>query len=1193
MKRTILIILICLSASLLLPGVSLAASDQYIGDTAIYGGSPAVLQPNVLIIIDTSGSMSGEVPAGAGDNSFSSAMTYTAVRKCRDANNDREYCRADAVYDGNYDVVNDSVNNIVADCGGATPKATLINFGVYTGPNLKSSGTGCRNSNTRTYYTGNYINWLEGVQGATEQKIIIAKRVIKNLLATTNNVRFGLMRYDAGGFGNGGQFSSTSFLGSTYITTVKGMDDVYSGTSPTTNRYALMAAVDSLSLNGITPLGESLFEAMRYFKGQESAFGHTVGETGSPPKYVSPIQAGCQKNYVIVVTDGMANADDDSDLRTICANGDCDGDGKEPTDLDHVLDDVAKYLYDSDLSSSYTGTQNVTTFAIGFGFGNGTPSADETAADALLTRTTDGSHGHGQYFKAGGEQALANALTSVMAEVNSVNTSFVAPVVPVSPDNRTFSGNRIYMGFFKPLAPPSKFWSGNLKKYGLDADNNILDATGTYATYVCSACSSTTRPWYDTRDNALFPLTATNGSFRTNARSYWSTSIDSGEVEVGGVGDLLQSRTTTRQIFTYFGNSNLTDVSNSLISTNPSCTPGAFGLATATDVDNLINMLNGIDAYDWNGNNDKTEKRDWVLGDVLHSKPQIVSYQTFSVDTQETTCSANKSYVYVGTNDGMLHAFKDCDGSEAWAFVPPDLLPFLQYLGPTGSAHTYYVDASPSLYVYNQSRTGNIDAATDKVVLLVSLRRGGGLDNAPTQGFLYALDVTDPTAPVFLWRKSNAELPGLAETWSEPSFGKIKIGSDIKIVAFIGGGYDNCYEDVRYGNTQYYPSAASTCESPLVTSDSLVTTSTGSVTAASLTNPKGRALHVVDIATVNATTGVQTLSSTGSVETTFTGMEYSIAGKPKIIDRSFDGYDDTVYAGDLGGNIWRFNIVSTNKSNWAATKIFSANPGYAANAGSTTVTQESPAKNGRKILYDPATLILEDQTVRVIFGTGDREHPLNTAVTDRIYTLIDRGQTAAKNESNLVDLTHNDLQEANTTDASTVLNTLNALSSSSNYGWYIRLDQNAGEKVLSPAVVVSGTRPDGSSTYSEWLTTWSPDSSVTSTDPCNTSNLGTSRLYVVDYQNGMALYNFDTTNDSGVGNTNTYSRTGDTNLRRSDRSKAIGSGIASGGVVVTAQDGSTSVLVSSGGNITINDAGTHTPAQGSYWRQKVERINTE
>ena len=99
------------------------------------------------------------------------------------------------------------------------------------------------------------------------------------------------------------------------------------------------------------------------------------------------------------------------------------------------------------------------------------------ADDELVRRAADGSHGRGSYYNIYNANELANALTKVLANiVLEANTAFVAPVVPSSPENRTESGQRVYLGFFKPIT--QKPWYGNLKKYGIGSDNSIVDVNG-------------------------------------------------------------------------------------------------------------------------------------------------------------------------------------------------------------------------------------------------------------------------------------------------------------------------------------------------------------------------------------------------------------------------------------------------------------------------------------------------------------------------------------------------------------------------------------------------------------------------------------------------------------------------------------------------------------------------------------------
>src|SRR5207247_5419807 len=123
-------------------------------------------------------------------------------------------------------------------------------------------------------------------------------------------------------------------------------------------------------------------------------------------------------------------------------------------------------------------------------------------------------------------------------------------------------------------------------------------------------------------------------------------------------------------------------------------------------------------------------------------------------------------------NDGMLHAFRESDGAELWAFIPPDLLDNLHTMVSKAGDHLFYVDASP---IAVDIKVGS----TWKTIVVFGLRRGGN--------YYYALDITDTTNPQWMWSFTDSKM---GETWSEPAIGKVNIGGTAKYAAFVGGGYD-------------------------------------------------------------------------------------------------------------------------------------------------------------------------------------------------------------------------------------------------------------------------------------------------------------------------------------------------------------------------------------------------------------------
>ena len=1060
-------------------GIAGAGPDLYSGDITIYGGSAATTQPNVLIILDTSYSMNDEsLPSNpyAGQSTVYPGTYLTDhVYKCTAWGNE---C-------GNWVDTVANVNNVVTSCGNSDPRNILTTIGMWNSSANKLSNAGACEKGSGIYATGNYINWRTPATGTTEKKIDIAKRVLTNLVKSTQGVKIGLMIFNGN---QGAKIHSATVLSKSYVALVKNMDNPFS-TTGITNREALVSSVSAITPDSWTPLAESLYEAMMYYKGSPSAFTNA--------SYTSPIVAGCQANFVILLTDGMSTEDRDNVLLKLCNNGDCNGDGHEP-DGDpektypnlgsDYLDDVAWYLHNTDMITKYPGSK-VTSYMVGFGLGGSNLGAIKLLKEAAaLGADPVGVDAAGKpipqnAFLPNDETALTLALQAILGKVMEVNTSFVAPAVPVSPENKLYAGNRIYMGFFKPQS--GKQWFGNLKKYTLDLKTNtILDKNGNAATDPVS------------------------GSFLPYTQSFWnSVTNEGGEVNKGGVGELLNKRDlrpgqNPRKIYTYLGASkNLTDGSNEFGTGNALLTYTHLGFLGNVAKDKLINYVHGFDAYDLDANGVTDTNRgalaeQWIMGDILHSKPAVVYYNSYTLD-QEKYCDAanNSSLIYVGANDGMLHAFRDCDGEEEWAFIPPDLLPRLKYLKSSPYVHINFVDGSPIIYRYDANKDGKIDPATDKVLLMFGERRGGGGDSiAPdtsTGGSYYLLDITLPKEPKLVWSISNKVptipstvtpvYPQLAETWSDPRIVKMKTNAGNKVVAVIGAGYDNLNEDSRYGATQTFTGTG--------TVDLGDSGSSGTSTGSALPlNPKGNGIYIIEIADLSDA-GVPTVNSATSGKKIWefitTLDPYSVPGEVATIDTDGDGFTDRLYFGNTGGSIWRCDVGDMG---WTAKKLFKLSPG----AVSTD--------KGRKVFYKPAVTLEGSGEARIYIGTGDREHPLNTSVVDRVYGLWDKNDNTTAFEANVMDVTANVLQLSTTTEAqrAQILNDLDT----TYRGWYIKLEET-GEKALAPARL-----------YNEaaFFATFRPSTSAEAAASCE-GNQGLARAYGVNYLTGEAIINYNAGND--------------------------------------------------------------------------------
>jgi len=979
------------------------AADSSAHDTDLYVGGESTIKPNILIIFDTSGSMGSTVDTG---NYYDPAITYPT-------HPDHPTVVATKVYNkpnsGDWFSPLTVFKNSIAEVDCSNARSVLTTKGLYTG---RTNST-CTKT-TRTLATGNYLNFFlasDGIVGYAK-KTDIAKNVIKDFLSTVSDVRIGLMRF--GSRTQSGSWDSDE--GGSIVYNIQDLTD--------NNRDAIKSAVDTLPASGWTPLAEVLYEAGLYFQGAQSYFNHNAGVK---IPYTSPMEYYCQRNYIILMTDGISTQDRNSILATI---GDKDGDLREPIgapndpgfgdDGSDYLDDVIKYLYDTDLHSTFVGSQNITAYTIGFELDSSDPASAPLAKD-LLTRAA--SHGHGKFYTTSGTAGLADAFSTILGEIFAKTTSYVAPIVPVSRFERTTAGDKIYLALFKPSA--TGMWKGNIKKYGVAQTMNPFTRTNVG----------------DILDVSNKKAVDAQGNFYPSSKSFWSSVGDGGEVELGGVGDVLLRRTTARKIYTLLpgddsdldklaGDSDtsfdLTNSWNAFTTTNDRLTASTLGVLDA-DKNNLINFVHGLDAYDDNANTITNEKRTWILGSFVHSRPFIIHYP-------------DRTVLYAGANDGMLHAFDDATGEELWGFIPPCLLGRLKELHTTTPG--MFVDGSPKAYI-TYDGSGNVT----KAILIFGLRRGGN--------YYYALDVTDPLVPKYLWRiYKNRKQGGISyyqevgQTWSAPIVGKVAHGTGEKWVAIFGAGYDEG-QDVL----------------PNAPPDDI-----------------GRGVYMADVLTGDCVWYHSYLGGDFS-------MSYSIPSDVAKLDIDGDGKVDRLYVGDVNARMWRFDIGDLNQNGYSDPNEWTGRIIFKSNAGSS---------EKRKMFYPP-DVTLEEGYEMLFFGTGDREDPKGNKDMDRIYGFKDKNAMTIKWEGDLIDVTSDLLQTGTEQDKKTIESALNAYS-----GWLIRLDKQDGEKCLASPVVFYRT---------VYFTAFAPTVGSVS-DPCFVGE-GVAWLYAVDYKNGNAVFNFDLTNDAG------------------------------------------------------------------------------
>jgi type IV pilus assembly protein PilY1 len=398
--------------------------------------------------------------------------------------------------------------------------------------------------------------------------------------------------------------------------------------------------------------------------------------------------------------------------------------------------------------------------------------------------------------------------------------------------------------------------------------------------------------------------------------------------------------------------------------------------------------VRGVDAYDDDQDNDATENRARMLGDLLHSRPVEIHYDT------------STTVLYVGSNDGMLHAFNDSDGSERWAFVPADVLDNLVDL--RGTSHAVLVDAPVRAFTLDANADRQIKVADgDKAVIIFGRRRGGTTYTA--------LDVTDPDSPQLLYEITPATsgFSEMGQTWSRPALGLVKVGTTDTHVAFISGGYD-ANEDNR----------------PVTLADT-----------------KGRAIYAFNVLTGAKVWGWEYDSSHQKKNK----MVNAISSDISAVDIDADGYVDRLYVGDLGGLLWRFEGAShsSNITTWDGKIIFKA--------------KEDSSDTARRKFMNPPDVVQENTFEVLLIGTGDRENPLGTTPIDRFYSIRDDDPNSPYDETDLVDFTADLLQTGTSSQKTAAANAL-AVS----HGYYVRLVENPsdttgiGEKILSAPITFLG-----------------------------------------------------------------------------------------------------------------------------------------
>lgn len=648
--------------------------------------------------------------------------------------------------------------------------------------------------------------------------------------------------------------------------------------------------------DGFTPLKGALSKAGQIYAGKHPITGFASDD---------PVQFSCQQNFTLLTTDGFWNdAVTGVQIDGSTPVGNLDGAPTLRPKLDAVnesgtLADVAKYYFDTDIrdpafnnctgaisgedvcfnkpTSTTPQTQKMVTFTLGLGVDGvlDYQNADyENASSGDYYELKNGLNGvnwpkplankastiddlwhaavnsNGTYFSAKSPQELKNALVDTLAAVSKSVKSGAPPAVsslePTAGDN--FAYTTSYVG---------GEWSGNV---------------------------------------IARELSLNVGSFFDNAAPVWcadNVSILDTSVTPGCVGDLASRAFNDRKIYTKkFGNNDLIDFDYGAMHTSqkkffkktylnggsetlgsgagaisfsgslsqyPGYTPAELAVVGE---ETLVDFLHGQKTFEDLAANPALDhriyrKRESVLGDITASDPVHVGKPLFDYldngyAAYKTAQAGRAGTVYVGANDGMLHAFDASNGKERWAYIPTILLPKLHKLADKNYAtqHVNYVNGDPVAGDICASAC-NSASADWRTILVTGLEEGG-------RGF-FAMDVTNPGNPTLLWEFDVTEDADLGFSYGKPVITKLADANNTWVVLLTSG-----YNNVSPGDGKGY-------------------------------------LYVL-----NAKTGAQ-IAKIGTGVGGSSGLGH-VSGL--AMNNQKDNTTKYAYGGDLEGNLWKFDLLA-------------------------------------------------------------------------------------------------------------------------------------------------------------------------------------------------------------------------------------------------------------------------------------------
>lgn len=760
----------------------------------------------------------------------------------------------------------------------------------------------------------------------------------------------------------------------------------------TTVRKQLNSYIQQLVADGGTPLGMSMMETASYMLGNgiyQQASTDLV-KNAAKTSYVSPVNAeACVSNRLFLLTDGQPTTDDDmiNGAKKVLGNSSClnPGLGSNNVQDSSAFDSwlcmyqMANVLQD-ETSALNTVKKKIITSTMLVG-------EDLSAAQKHDLKAVAETYGGGKNYLASTPQALLDGIKAELDALSNQAGSFSAPGVAVNQFSRLNNLDQFYYAVFESPDAAAAYWPGNLKRYRLDI--NVSTGAATLVDFRGVNAVDSVSTFFKT-DSWSWWNTVRTGAATTAGATLFPTDADGDKAYLGGSALKLPAP-ASRNMFTYIngtpntygtGPFTLTSI-NPALSTFRTAAKPILGTADDATTQNLLNWIKGYDIDNIYGGlvtvTPGTTGVRWQMGGALHSRPELVNYgftgdrdlagecpdandvpvKNTSAGTPCTSANSLDNVVFFSTMEGVLHAVNTRTGIETFSFVPQETLSKMKTLkdNPGVSIPEFGLDLTWTVLRKDGNANGLISSSdTGDAVWLFSGMRMGGKN-------FYALDATNRAAPFLKWvitPSTSTAFSKMGQSWSQPTLATVKINNVLTTVLIFGGGYDDKHEDANY----------------LAGADN------------GTTRGQDNDFYGNQVYIVNASTGalIAWTSNDNAATVKNSDIKFSIPAEIKVKDTNKDGLDDTLYFGDLGGQIFRVDLDNGNTSAAGLMK-------RVRRIAAVGVTESTAASNRRRFFDSPSVALIKNNGnpyVAIAIGSGHRGHPLENGVQDFFYVLNDK-----------------------------------------------------------------------------------------------------------------------------------------------------------------------------------------------------------